>query len=73
MFPHLIKNTVLYLLENVFLKYFETQNVLTNFTFEEDEEKEKEKEREREEEEEIIEIIPKKRKRLDICNKNIEN
>jgi hypothetical protein len=61
-------------IKNVFLKYFETQNVLTNFTFEEDEEKEREKEREeREEEEEIIEIIPKKRKRLDICNKNIEN
>ena len=56
-------------IKNVFLKYFETQNVLTNFTFDEDDEKERERERE----EEIIEIIPKKRKRLDICNKNIEN
>ena len=56
-------------IKNVFLKYFETQNVLTNFTFDEDDEKERERERE----EEIIEIIPKKRKRLDIGNKNIEN
>ena len=57
-------------IKNVFLKYYETQNILTNITFDE---KEEEKNEKNEKKEEFIEIIPKKRKRLDICNINIEN